>query len=204
MSFFKLLSIYILISTTLQAISDYKDCSEITKIPISGEITPDICTNTAMPHGSFCCYLKYTPVGGVPVQKCKSLEFDEANNEETYRQDFQIEDANSELVCAQITKEINNNCGAVGVTIPKSGINCTYARIPEQHCCYVQYKNTNTNEVLSVCRHYSKLIKETNDEEVMDDIEGINDNYEVVNIECSKSFIKYSLIVAVMIIISFI
>ena len=188
MSLLKLLVITAFIGLTVEEIN-LIDCENVI-----GNIIENNCLNTLMKHGDYCCYLEYEE-----GPKCVSLMFNETWNFEYYNTEIRNEHNVVKFVCPTETEHVPNNCGAVGVTVPQSKENCTRAKIPEQHCCYVKYQKTDDNNVQSsACRMFAEL-KMKLDDEVQEDLPS---SYQALSIECSHLFIKLSLLNIFVIMIS--
>ena len=182
-----------------------------------GLINETSCTNTAMPHGKFCCYLEYSETL-MTASMCTSLEFSDTKNyayhKEEIEKQLQDEDPNNTIikfVCPNETKYIPNNCGTAGVTVPQSKETCFNAKIPEQHCCYLTYKakitkENETEETSHACRRFAKIITGT-DKESNEDIEPFQTEEVSItpeSLECSHLFIKLTVLSVFVIMISLI
>ena len=200
MSLLKLLVITAFIGLTVEEIN-LIDCENVI-----GNITETNCLNTLMKHGDYCCYLKTDS-----TERCVSLMFNETWTYTYYQGEIGKNQSIERFVCPTETKYVPNNCGAVGVTVPQSKDNCTRAKIPEQHCCYLTYKKIDGGEQSSACRRFTELKKSDEDydikedDEVTEDLAKIssgNSLYEAVSIQCSHLFIKLSLLNIFVIMIS--
>lgn len=157
------------------------------------------CANTLMSYGSYCCFLNYTDSLGNFQANCYAFEMHGDYNKTYYEGQIEKEEEVvkiNEFFCLSETEYIPNNCGAVGTTEPQSTENCTYARIPEQHCCLVKY-NVSDSTTKSVCRSYAEFTKVLN-EEVKNDIESYKNETITLDgdiiVDCSKVFIKMALL----------